>query len=276
MKYFNRILLPAAALSLMLALAACQTDYTDEALENAREFTLENTRMLAEPYRDYVRYATPEIQAGNLFSYTPLTLTEYGHIPRNPEYIPQEAPELDTILSNFVWNPPGLEFSIIAIGRSNRNMQHWEPIKVIFKNVKPIRAAYETARLDAIQYVISNMLYLSTAERVRVRFSEVEVLETDFDLEYMFEPMLEGGEAEWKSFLDSLKQQRDKKQFSLVWKADDPNKRIVVAGFGSPGGLSGWKAASGMVLTKKRLDEYVIGHYQDPPVLKTQPGKVKK
>lgn len=266
MRSFNRIFL-AALLPLMLGLAACKTDYTDEALDKAREYTLENTRMLPEPYRDYVRYATPELQIETLFEYMPLTLTEYGHIPRNPEFIPEKAPECDYITSNFVWNPPGLGFSIIALGQSQRNMRFWEPIKVVFKKPSRANAPYESARSAAIQYVTNNMLYLSTAERVRVRFSEVEILETDFDLEYMFEPMMEGGEAEWKAFLDSLKQQRDKKQFSLVWKADDPNKRIVIAGFGSPDGLIGWKPASGMVLTKKRLDEYIIGRYTQAPAL---------
>lgn len=267
MRYFNRTFQAAALLPLMLGLAACQTDYTDEALETAREYTLEHTRMLSEPYRDYVRYATPELQVETLFEYQPFTLTEYGHIPRNPEFIPEKAPGHDFVISNFVWNPPGLGFSIIALGQSQRNMQFWEPVKVIFKRPSPSNLSYEAARTAAIQYVINNMLYLSAAERVRVRFSEVEILETDFDLEYMFEPMMEGGEAEWKAFLDSLKQQRDKKQFSLVWKADDPNKRIVIAGFGSPMGLAGWQPASGMVLTKKRLDEYIIGRYDLPPAL---------
>ncbi|OQA81832.1 MAG: hypothetical protein BWY31_03617 [Lentisphaerae bacterium ADurb.Bin242] len=277
MRDFNRTFLAAAVLPVILGLAACQADYTDEALEKARDYTLENTRMLPEPSRDYVRYATPELQIDTLFEYRPYQLTEYGHIGRNVEFIPEKAPENDFITSNFVWNPPGLGFSIIALGHSQRNMQFWEPIKVIFKKPSFENVPYETARSAAIQYVISNMLYLSTMERVRVRFSEVEVLETDFDLEYMFEPMLEGGEAEWKAFLDSLKQQRDKKQFSLVWKADDPNKRIVIAGFGSPGGLEGWRPASGMLLTKKRLDEYVIGRYNRMPSLDfDMTGKSKK
>ena len=129
-------------------------------------------------------------------------------------------------------------------------------MKVVLKHVIPLRGLYESARTNAIQYVTDNMLYLSRLERVRVRTSEAEIRETQFDLEYMFEEQFESARDEWKTFLEELKKHRNRKQYSVVWKADDPKKRIVITGFGSDFDLSGWTPSCGMVITLKKLDEY--------------------
>ena len=252
------LLLPAAA----VFLAACQSDYTEEAMVKAREFTLENTRMLPENSRNYIRYATPKLQTGMIFAHIPMLLTEYDHLPRNIDYKPIKRPQLDSIVSQFVWTPPGLGYSIITIGHSRRDFAFWEPLKVILKNPVPFRADYENARSGAMNYVTNNMLYLTRLERVRVRTSEAEIRETQFDLEYMIEERLESVEKEWQGFLDALKKQRDRRQFSVIWKADDPKKRIVITGFGSAAGLSGWKPACGMVIPAAKLDEYTTGIYE--------------
>lgn len=243
-------------------LSACQSDYTEEALAKARDFTLENTRMLPENSRNYIRYAKPALQTAVIFSHMPMLLTEYDHLQRNVDYKPIERSELGSIVSQFVWTPPGLGYSVITIGRSRKDFAFWEPLKVVLKNPVPLRADYENARSGAVNYVTNNMLYLSRMERVRVRTSEAEVRETQFDLEYMFEEPLESVEKEWQSFLDALKKQRNRRQFSLIWKADDPKKRIVITGFGSVSGLSGWNPACGMVISTDKLDEYTFGIYE--------------
>lgn len=251
--------IPVYLLPVLLAVllaAGCQTDYTEEALQRAREYTLENTRMLPEIARNHIRYVAPKLQTAPIFAHWPMRLTEYGHISRNIDFNPLHDPNLDTIAAQFVWTPPKLGYSVIAIGHSRKNLSYWTPLKVVLKHVVPNRWLYESARTKAIIYVTNNMLYLSRLERVRVRTSEAEIRETQFDLEYMFEEQFESAQSEWKTFLEELKKQRNRKQYSVVWNADDPSKRIVITGFGSEFDLSGWKPSCGMVIPVKQLEEY--------------------
>lgn len=252
-------------LLMLVLLTACRTDSQEEALEKARAFTLEHTRMLPETTRNYIRYAAPTVQIGNIFGHHGLTLFEYAHLPRNTVYTPQTNAGLDLISANFVWTPPETGYSVIAIGHGQRDLQYWEPLKVILKNPQPVCAVYEAAKSAASDYAVNNMLYLSRMENVRVRYSEAEIRETSFDLEYMFDEQLEGGAEEWKNFLDSLKKKRDRRQYSVIWQADDPAKRIVIAGFGSTDGPAGWTPASGMIIPASQLNEYTIGIYQKGP-----------
>lgn len=236
--------------------AGCQTDYTEEALQRAREYTLENTRMLPEIARNHIRFVAPQLQTAVIFSHQPMNLTEYAHISRNIDFNPVSDPNLDTIVAQFVWTPPELDYSVIAIGHSRKDLSYWSPMKVVLKHVIPSRLLYENARTNAVSYVTDNMLYLTRLERVRVRTSEAEIRETQFDLEYMFEEQFESARDEWKTFLEELKKQRSRKQYSVVWKADDPKKRIVITGFGSDFDLTDWKPSCGMVISLKKLDEY--------------------
>ena len=250
--------IPVYLIPLVLAvlLTGCQTDYTEEALQRAREYTLDKTRMLPEIARNHIRYVTPKLQTAPIFTHRPMNLTEYAHIPRNVDFNPVKDPNLDTIAAQFVWTPSGLGYSIIAIGRSRKDLSYWTPLKVVLKHVIPSRFLYESARSNAVNYVTNNMLYLSRLERVRVRTSEAEIRETQFDLEYMFEEQFESAKNEWKGFLEELKKQRNRKQYSVIWNADDPAKRIVITGFGSEFDLAGWKPSCGMVIHVKQLDEY--------------------
>ena len=242
----------------MLISAACQSDYTEEALQKAREYTLQNARMLPETARNHIRYTTPALQTSYIFGHRPMMLTEYDHLRRNIDFNPITNHKMDAFLSLFVWDPPELGYSVITIGHSRRDMSYWEPVRVVFKHIVPVRKDYESARTKAVFYVTNNMLYLSNLERVRVRTSEAEVRETDFDLEYMFEEQFEHAENEWKNFLETLKKSQERKQYSLVWKTDAPGKRIVITGFGSVKGLQGWSPACGMVISEDKLNEYTL------------------
>ena len=236
--------------------SGCQTDYTEEALQRAREYTLDNTRILPEVARNHIRFVAPRLQTAVIFPHRPMTLTEYSHISRNVDYNPISDSKLDTIVAQFVWTPPKLGYSVIVIGHSRKDLSYWSPMKVVLKHVVRSRWFYEIARRKAIRYITDNMLYLTRLERVRVRTSEAEIRETQFDLEYMFEEQFESARDEWKTFLEELKKHRNRKQYSVVWKADDPKKRIVITGFGSDFDLSGWTPSCGMVISLKKLDEY--------------------
>ena len=253
--------------------SGCQTDYTEEALQRAREYTLDNTRILPEVARNHIRFVAPRLQTAVIFPHRPMTLTEYSHISRNVDYNPISDSKLDTIVAQFVWTPPKLGYSVIVIGHSRKDLSYWSPMKVVLKHVVRSRWFYEIARRKAIRYITDNMLYLTRLERVRVRTSEAEIRETQFDLEYMFEEQFESAQNEWKTFLEELKKQRNRKQYSVVWEADDPQKRIVVTGFGSELDLKGWKPSCGMVITLKQLDEYTAEIAEKLPDAPDEPQK---
>ncbi|MBO4647230.1 MAG: hypothetical protein J5806_03640 [Lentisphaeria bacterium] len=268
------ILLPMIS-ALLVLLAACQTDHTEEALQTARKFALEQTRMLPETSRNYIRYATPVLQVESLFAHRPMRLTEYAHIRRNIDFNPRYHENLDYIISQFVWDLPNEGFSVIAIGRSCQDLSYWEPLKVLLKKSVMRRWNYEKARSNAITYVTDNMLYLSNLERVRVRTSEVEIRETSFDLEYMFDSQADGTPDEWKKFLNDLKEQRDRRQYSVIWPADDEKKRIVVTGFGTNEGLRGWEPSCGMVISADVLNEYTLEIYRDETDVDQDDSEIK-
>ena len=256
-----RAAMAALAFLLLTAGAACRTDYTDDAVEKARAYALERTKDLTEPQRNFIRYATPEIWEDEIFPYQPMAFEEYAHLPRNlQDKEPVKAPYHDFMASSFVWNPPGLGYSVVVIGSGERSMQFWEPLKLVYKTLQPIDKAYENARNAAIMYVMNNMLYLTRTERNRVRFSEAEVMRTDFNMKYM-QNRDEADDTAWESYLKSLAPQKDNVQYSLVWKADDPNHFIVITGFAGDT-LSGWSPLSGMYLTKARLERFTV---KNPP-----------
>lgn len=257
--YRTAILLPA--LLLLAVCAACRSDHTDYAVEKARAYALERTKDLTEPQRNFIRYTTPEIWEDEIFPYEPMKFEEYAHLPRNLEDDkPIKAPYHDYVAASFVWNPPGLGHSVVVIGSGERSMHFWEPLKLVYKSIQPIDKAYENARNAAIMYVMNNMLYLTRTERNRVRFSEAEVLRTDFNMKYM-NRRDEADDTAWESYLKSLSPQKDNVQYSLVWKADDPNHFIVITGFAGKT-LAGWSPLSGMYLTKARLERFTV---KNPP-----------
>ena len=244
-------------------LAGCHYDRTEEAVEKAREFALEHTRSLPETVRDYIRFTAPELQYRNMFAHTGMPLTEYAHIGRNMDYKRRRDAGLDYIEANYVWTPPKFGYSVIVLGSGRRNMEYWAPLKLILKDPVPYRNLYESARNKAVSYVTNNMLYLSDSERDRVRFSEAELYETAFDLSFLTEPKIGNDPDDWKKFVGTLGKKEKRRQFSLVWRCDDPEKRIVIAGFGNVAGFKSWNPGSGMVIAKSKLEEYVIAPYDD-------------
>lgn len=253
----SRIAILLPALLLLAVCAACRSDHTDYAVEKARAYALERTRDLTEPQRNFIRYATPEIWEDEIFPYEPMKFEEYAHLPRNLEDDkPIKAPYHDYMASSFVWNPPGLGHSVVVIGSGERSMRFWQPLKLVYKTLRPVDKAYESARTAAVMYVMNNMLYLTRTERNRVRFSEAEVLRTDFNLKYM-RNQEEADDSAWESYLKSLARRKDQVQYSLIWKADDANHVIVITGFAGDT-LAGWSPASGMYLEKSRLERFTV------------------
>ena len=216
-------------------LAGCEiTNHTEDALERARKFALEEARDLTEYQRNIIRYTLPVLQGQMIFRTEPIPLTEYEHIPRNEFHKPLETKHLDYVASCFVWNIPDLGGDVVVYGTGDRNFRFWQPLKVMYRKLAEPDEDYIAARKKAVSFTADNMLYITDTERDRIRFSEAKVWCTTFDLKYLEDDKPLKQKTSWTSYL--LKKQggeKEKYQVSLVWQADDPNKFIVFTGLGA-------------------------------------------
>lgn len=210
------------------------SDQTDDAVEKARYFAMEKARELTEYQRNIIRYTLPEIQQEEIYAFSPIPLTEYDHIPRNEKRKPHNTAHLDSMAISFVWKVPSLGGEVVVYGTGDRLMRYWEPVKILYRKVEKADEAYGAAREKAVAFAADNMLYLSVKERDRIRFSEAKVFCTSFDLAYLEKNKAQTQESSWESYLREKKEGKMHRfQFSLVWKADDPDKLIVFTGMGA-------------------------------------------
>lgn len=252
----NRIMLLLAVLTLP-ALSACKTDYTPNAVERAREFALENTKQLNAEQRNYIRYNDPSVAENVIFKDEGFDLEEYGHLSRKNVYKKTASERYDKMHSCMIWTLPGTTGSVVVAGEGERSMRFWTPIKVIIKRYTGPDALYQEARKNGIAYVTNNMLYLSDDELNRVRFSDPEVYKSSFDISFAVKKD-DSVKTEWEEYLGDISKKAEPVQFSLVWKADDPQKRIVVSGLSKGNSLSGWNPLAGMLLKKQDIDSSTL------------------
>ena len=216
-------------------LAGCEiTNHTEDALERARKFALDEARDLTEYQRNIIRYSLPVIQGQMIFKTGAIPLTEYEHIPRNEFHKPMETKHLDYVASSFVWKIPDLGGEVVVYGTGDRNFRFWQPLKVMYRKLAEPDTDYIAARRKAAGFTADNMLYITDTERDRIRFAEAKVWCTTFELKYLDEDKPLKQKTAWTSYL--LKKQggeKERYQVSLVWQADDPNKFIVFTGLGA-------------------------------------------
>ncbi|MBP5182537.1 MAG: hypothetical protein J6331_05870 [Lentisphaeria bacterium] len=274
-------LLSAALLTGLFSASCAITDHTDDTVEKARAFALEKTRDLSEYQRNVIRYTLPKVQEEEIFTFSPIKLTEYEHIPRNETVKPHKTKHLDYMAISFAWDVPSMGGEVVVYGTGDRSMRNWEPVRVFYRKIARIDSPYEAARNAVVRFTADNMLYLSEPERNRIRFSEAKVYCTSFDLAYLEEKKIRGTEVAWEAYLTEKKGgKKDRFQLSLVWDCDDPSRVIVFTGMGAEvpdekaleaarkakgkGGeqeimlLSGWKILSVHVLEKTKLARYVV------------------
>lgn len=277
-KIENRIMLLLTFL-LLPVLSACKTDYTPNAVERAREFALENAKQLNAEQRNYIRYNDPSVAENVIFKDEGFDLEEYGHLSRNSVYKKASSERYDKMHSCMIWTLPGTADSVVVAGEGERSMRFWNPIKVIIKKYTGPDALYQEARKNAIAYVTNNMLYLSDDERNRVRFSDPEVYKSSFDISFAVKKD-DSVKTEWEEYLGDISKKTEPVQFSLVWKADDPQKRVVVSGLSKGNNLSGWNPLAGMLLKKQDVDSSTLlftpADKQLESAEKTVPQQTKK
>ena len=253
----RRAVMTATCLSILF-FTACQTDYTADAVETAREYALQNLRGITANQKEFIRFTQPEIYEDIVFPKYVTPLVETGHHKiESVERFPT-APRLDLMHSCVVWSPPDTKAKIVVVGDGERNMRFWRPYRILVKEYRPADSAFTAACSACAKYARNGMLYLSEAERDRIRFSDPEEFcFTKLDIPEQAEMIEQEQESEWRKYLRSLNENQPQfSQISLIWPADDKEKRIVFSGYTKSGSLFGWKLITAELMKKEKLDAH--------------------
>jgi hypothetical protein len=239
---FTYIIIPLLAI---LVLSSCQTQdyYRAKAVEKARKFAIPRLRDLKETQLDYIRYSPPVLMDSEIF-------TRYQ---TNDKSVAKN----DIYQTCIVWDVPGLDYSIVIFGVSERRMDSWVPERLIRKKFHTAEAARDAAVALSVEYAMNNMLYLSDEMRNRIRFSPPRDYRTKFELDsdkFKTKKKLTRREKDVDAYKKSLH-----KQYSFVWDTDNENEKIVISGF-SMEKFDGWVAITGLVRSKAELEEYTFTH----------------
>lgn len=233
MKLISSLLL----LLLLGLLTSCSAKYLSEAaVADAREYALENSLELEETKRDFVRYTPPKIlQSIVLYS-------EDGSQAFNSKG--------DMVQTCMIWDIPGVEKSMVVVGVSERRLENWSPIRLIWKKFEAADEDLQSAIRKTRYYVMNKMLFLSDSDRNRVRFALPTILKTKFDLSDKIKKPLKLTRGKRKK---RRKKRIKRVQLSMVWDSDDPSDRIVVSGI-SKSDYSDWAPLRGSLMKKTELD----------------------
>lgn len=233
--------------------AACQTDYSGRAADEAREYVLENIGGLNEEQRHFIRYTQPELYSNLIFPAQILPLSQVDRLRIIRYSKLPTAPQQDIMHHCFVWSPPGLSTKVVVVGDGERSLRFWSPIRVLLKNYIPASVDYQNAKNAAIAMARSSMKFLTQAEINRIRFSEPEVVYTCFPLTWSVEDNTKEL-TPWEEYLKDMAEQRQEEairegkeeeliltQLSLVWRADKAGECVVFSGFSTKGCLNDWR-----------------------------------
>ncbi len=263
------------AVAVTALLSGCQTDYTEEAADEARYYALDNLPGLSAEQRHFIKFTQPVLYSDLIFEQRVLMKNTLARDRRmHPGRFPVNS-SLDKMHHCFVWSPPGMSEKVVVVGDGERSLRFWEPHRVIIKEFTPPSADYEGAKAAAVSYAMNKMSYLSNAEINRVRFSEPEVRYTRFPLEVNMAEVLTDP-TPWESYLAAqrgkVKGEMVLAQLSLVWPGDKINEYIVISGFSVNGCLNGWKIQSARYVQQEDLAGNTLSA-QEIAEIKKKPGK---
>ena len=252
----NMFLLSACFGLLTLLCSGCRTDYSASAVEQARVYALENLHGITSSQRAFIKFTQPDIYENLIF---PRYVTPVESLDRiktdNYKDFPQ-APYLDLMHSCVVWSPPDLGAKIVVVGDGQRNMHNWSPKRVMIKRYIPADPGYTAAVTVCQTHALDNMLYLSTADLNRIRFSDpAEIIFTKIDVE-LPHVKEKAGKSDWELYLMELKESKaEYSQISLVWKGNKADECIVFTGLTTSGSLKGWKLQSAELMSTAKLNK---------------------
>lgn len=258
----HRITVFLAALAAILLFAGCQTDYSNSAADRARNYALKQLKGLNEEQRHFIRFTQPVLYSNLIFPRTVVPLEHPQHVKKNHPSLYPIAPHQDMMHHCFVWSPPGLNGKVVVVGEGERSLRFWKPYRVIVKEYIPGSVNFNNAYTAASGYAMDKMLFLTRAELNRIRFSEPEVLYTNFEITLPAKKE-QDDKTPWEEYLAEQRQQKQLKeavltQISLVWKGDKNGEMIVISGFSQNGCLYGWHIQTGNYISKTELDQHTL------------------
>ncbi|MCQ2379008.1 MAG: hypothetical protein MJ016_07390 [Victivallaceae bacterium] len=243
----KRILRRLAAVAVLAAFAGCRSDqyYQSAAVDDAREFLLDNAPELTQEEVFYVRYNDPVFLKGEALGDPKNAMGSWEH---TDSYLRQIC---------VAWRIPTREELYMVCGFSEERMHFWKPNRLLRKKFVKEEKVQEKM-LAAAQTCVRNRILgdLSTREYNHVRFDYPTLLRTDLDVNFNGNGILSDEEiAERKNLVAAMN------QYSLVWGEDD--RRIVVSGF-ADSSLSGWSPIFAAVLTAEELNSHTLEMIRTP------------
>ena len=207
-----------------MVLSSCHSIYyyRNKTANKAREYALKKMTWLEQTQRDYIRYAPPYFLQRRVF------------VREGKKYKSKK----DVMQTCVIWDVPGMKKSTVVVGVSERRLDDWYPIRLLFKNFTHGNKEKAAATKLARSYVVQKMGYLSVAEQNHVRFSYPLIAFTSFDV-------------------DPRRKKLGPKftQISFIWSSDKDNQKIVVTGFGMKN-LHEWKPVTGILRPAEEVDKH--------------------
>lgn len=204
-------IIPLLILGLAILLSSCNSiDYEARAVKKAREYAIKNLPAISEKTRHHIKYTVPAILQSDLL------------IRDIREKKEGNTSKKDIVQTCIVWEVPDEEKNYLLVaGVSERRLDDWSPIRVVQKKFYLPDRSRRVAVTTAINYAMSKMQDLSDSVRLRIRFTDPEVLKTNFFLE-LGKKLKE----------ESAKVRKELMQISFVWDSDKEGEKVVVTGLG--------------------------------------------
>ncbi|MGN0848362.1 MAG: hypothetical protein ACI4OV_01555 [Victivallaceae bacterium] len=221
----------------VVALTGCRSDlyYQNQAVEEARNYLLENAPELDIAQREFVRFNSP------VFLFEPENNASGGDLVYQSGQI------------CVTWIIPGKEDVYMVVGFSDSRMVGWSPNRLVRKQFPQKDVIVSNAVNAARNYVYQNLYTNLPVDMAnQIRFTPPEIFYSSFKPETPF-----GATREEKELI--LKQLNSKTQFAMRWTwPDNSGNYVVVIGYAPQGrGVEGFAVNSAGIYSAGELSGFI-------------------
>lgn len=197
------------------------------AIADAREFALENAKDLDESKHSYIRFNTPHIYQSVIIAGEGRTI----NIPMADDERKKRTKPLeswDRVQTLMIWYPPAEKMPVTVMGTSRHDLSWFEPVKIVRERLYIPQTSEETARKEARDFAMQNLLYLQDKPRSQnmVRFDNPVIADSQFEIDLKTTNHYKDLNRKEQYILDK----QELKQTSFIWSTDDPAEKVVVTG----------------------------------------------
>jgi len=241
----------------------------NEAIEEAREFALEEVKGLDEVKMSYIRHVAPHVNQSLILNRVVHTSdVPYANMDFEPEV--KALPAWDQMQTVMTWYPPNEKQPVVVMGTSKRDLSWFVPVKVVRDRAFIPKSAEEKALVDARQFAMETMLHLQDRELYRnlIRFENPVIADTNYDVDVKTSKHYEELDRKQKYILD----RQVTKQASFIWSKDGAEEAAVISGvwftkkqvFGKRRGaakeqfMSNWIPVKSQMIPKSEVTKYLV------------------